>query len=98
MPASVMGQLLLKRYEELVLKLYCEPKEEIIMGSFIEQIPVVIADPNQHNEIQRNNKKKKRIAPDHQTKVPKSKDIRSFFNNNNGAKKKRAKNNIIVID
>ena len=93
MPTSVLGQLLLKRYEELVLKLYCEPKEEIIMGSFIEQIPVVIADPNQHNEIQRNNKKKKRRAPD-QTK---SKDIRSFFNNN-GAKKKCAKNNTIIID
>lgn len=94
MPASVLGHLLLKRYEELVLKLYCEPKEEIIMGSFIEQIPVVISDPNQHNENE--NKKKKKTD---QTKIPKSKDIRSFFNNSGGpAKKKRAKNNTIVID
>ena len=96
MPASVLGHLFLKRYEELVLKLYCEPKEEFIMGLFIEQIPVVSADPNQHNEIQRNKKKKKRIATN-QTKIPKSKDIRSFFNNNGGpAKKKRAKNNLLL--
>jgi len=100
MPASVLGHLLLKRYEELVLKLYCEPKEEIIMGSFIEKIPVVITDPNQHKEIQRNKKKKKRKATD-ETKIPTSKDIRSFFNKNGGpAKKKHAtnKNNPVIID
>ena len=46
MPVSVLGYLLLKRYEELILKFYCKPMEEIIMGSFIEKIPVVITEPN----------------------------------------------------
>lgn len=70
------------------------------MGSFIEKIPVVITDPNQHKEIQRNKKKKKRKATD-ETKIPTSKDIRSFFNKNGGpAKKKHAtnKNNPVIID
>ena len=100
MPASVLGYLLLKRYEELILKFYCKPMEEIIMGSFIEKIPVVITEPNQHKKIQRYKKNKKRKATD-ETKIPTSKDIWSFFNKNGGpAKKKHAtnKNNPIIID
>ena len=82
MPASVLGHLLLKRYEELVLKLYCEPKEDIIMGSFIERVQVGIVERNQPHQNQPAIKKRK--ATD-QPKMPKTKDIRSFFNNKNNS-------------
>ena len=39
-PASIKGHLLMQHYEKMVHELYCEPKNETIMGSFIENINV----------------------------------------------------------
>ena len=37
MPGSIKGHMLLQRYQNMVDKLFCQPKEEAIMGSFIEK-------------------------------------------------------------
>ena len=61
----------MQRYEKMVHELYCQPKNETIMGSFIGNI-------NADFGIQPKKKKKKgtgKTAP----KPKGSKDIRSFF-------------------
>ena len=37
MPGSIKGHMLLQRYQNMVDELYCQPKEGVIMGSFIEK-------------------------------------------------------------
>ena len=37
-PGSIKGHNLIQRYQQIVEELYCAPKEEVIMGSFLEQI------------------------------------------------------------
>ena len=39
-PVSIKGHLLMQRCEKMVHGLYCEPKNETIMGSFTENINV----------------------------------------------------------
>ena len=39
-PASIKGHFLRHHHEKMVHELYCEPKNETIMGSFIENINV----------------------------------------------------------
>ena len=51
-PASIKGHLLMQRYEKMVHELYCEPKNETIMGSFVANI-------NLDFDIQPKTKKKK---------------------------------------
>ena len=61
----------MQRYEKVVRELYCQPKNETIMGSFIENINVDF-------DIQPKKKKKKDIG--NTVQKPKgSKDILSFF-------------------
>ena len=52
-PASIKGHLLMQRYEKMVHELYCKPKNETIMDSFIDNINVDF-------DIQPKKKKKKR--------------------------------------
>ena len=43
MPGTIRNHLLLDRYRELVTELYCEPKDETIIGNFLsptEQVPI----------------------------------------------------------
>ena len=70
-PASIKGHLLIQRYEKMVHELYCERKNETIMGSFIEKI-------NLDFDIQPKKKKKKDTGKTVQ-KPKGSKDIQSFF-------------------
>ena len=37
MPGSIKGHMLLQCYQNMVEELYCQPKEEVIMGSFIDK-------------------------------------------------------------
>ena len=39
-PPSIKGHLLIQRCEKMVHELYCEPQNETIMGSFVENINV----------------------------------------------------------
>ena len=38
LPGTIKNHLLLDRYKELVEKLYCEPKEEVIIGNFLSPL------------------------------------------------------------
>lgn len=90
MPGSIIGHLLLEEYEKMVIRVYCEPKEEIIMGKFIESVNVGIVEQNQLNQNQPIRKKRK---TERNPPVPKSKDIRSFFNKTNDITSKKKKSN-----
>ena len=61
----------MQRYGKNLHELYCKPKNETIMGSFIENINVDF-------DIQAKKKKKKDTGKTVQ-KLKGSKDIRSFF-------------------
>ena len=37
MPGSIKDNMLLQRYQNIVDELYCQTKEDVIMGSFIEK-------------------------------------------------------------
>ena len=37
MPGSIKGHMLLQRHQNMVDELYCQPKEEVIMASFVEK-------------------------------------------------------------
>ena len=37
MSGSIKGHMLLQHYQNMVDELYCQPKEEVIMGSFVEK-------------------------------------------------------------
>ena len=85
MPGSIIGHLLLEEYEKVVLRVYCEPKDEIIIGKIIESVDCGIVEQDQRNQNQPVRKKRKT----EKNPVPKSKDIRSFFQNNRSATKKK---------
>ena len=70
MPGSIKGHMLLQRYQDIVDELYCQPKDEIIMGSFLER-NVGRIEPARAN-------KRKRIKKAVQQPTG-SKDIRHFF-------------------
>ena len=44
MPGTVIKQLLMERYKQLVETLYMEPKEEEILGTFLQQENTVAQD------------------------------------------------------
>ena len=75
MPGTVINQLLLEKYKQLVQTLYAEPKEEEILGSFL--IPDESNNCNNTGPAAtKKNKKEKTVTKakdDHQ------KDIRQFF-------------------
>ena len=73
-PGSIKGHMLIQRYQQMVEELYCAPKEEMIMGSFLEQIVPT--------EDEARPKKKKTTSTTKKTEKPKGyKDIRNFFQN-----------------
>ena len=65
---TVKGHMLIGRYAEMVQKLYCEPKEEMIIGSFLERCPNPCVQPKKR-------KTKKATVP------PKIRDIRAMLKN-----------------
>ena len=44
-PESIKGHMLIQRSQEMVEELYCAPKEEVIMESFLEQIVATEGEP-----------------------------------------------------
>ena len=64
---TVKGHMLIDRYAEMVEKLYCDPEEELIIGSFLESTTNACFQP------------KKRKIPQKTVAPSKSKDIRSMF-------------------
>ena len=39
LPGTIKNHMLLDRYKELVNKLYCEPKNKVIIGNFLTSVP-----------------------------------------------------------
>ena len=71
---SIEGDMLIQCYQQMVEELYCAPKKEVIIGSFLEQIVPT--------EDERRAKKKKTTSTTKKTEKPKGcKDIRNFFQN-----------------
>ena len=58
MRATILNRNLLKRYEEIVLHLYAEPEESIMMGSFIFDD---IEEPEP--EVNTSKKRRKKVLP-----------------------------------
>ena len=79
--------MVLGRYKEIVQRIYSEPKNEIIMGCFLE-VDGTATEPSQ--------KRKKKTEPKKPKKPePKSRDIRVLFRN---AQKATATEKTIVLD
>ena len=71
-PGSIEAHMLIQRYQQMVEELYCVPKEEVIMRSFLEQIVPTEDEPRP--------RKKKTTSTTKKTEKPKGcKDIRNFF-------------------
>ena len=63
MPETIDNQLILEKYKKLVCEKYAEPKEEVIIGSFLERNVIAQTGPStiqnqQKTNILTNNKKK----------------------------------------
>ena len=63
MPGTIDNQLILEKYKKRVCEKYAEPKEEVIIGSFLERNAIAQTGPStiqnqQKTNIPTNNKKK----------------------------------------
>ena len=75
MPATMLHRNLLMRYEEMVLHLYTEPEESIMMGSFVFD-DIEESEP----EINTSRKKRKKGLPQAKGQIQaRSRDIRSIL-------------------
>ena len=75
----------------MVEELYCAPTEEVIMGSFLEQVVTTEDEPRP--------KKKKTTSTTKKTEKPKGcKDIRNFFHNCGRPRSNKDSTRTIVID
>ena len=73
MPGTIKNHMLMDRYSELVRTLYAEPKDEIILGSFLRPLDVPCASTN-------NEGRKKVKCPISKKKQQKpNRDIRTSF-------------------
>ena len=85
--------MLLDQYRELVTELYCEPKDEIIIGNFIS--------PTEQVPIEKPQKRRKKVSVSEKETIQ-CKDIRLLFRrqeeNNKNQDKNKEKNETIVID
>ena len=98
-PGTIKNHMLMDRYLEPVRTLYAEPKDEIILGSFLCPLDVPCASTN-------NEGRKKEKCPIPKKKQKSNRDIRTMFlqnarrseNNTENSQKSQDKNETIVID
>ena len=93
MAGTVRNHMVLDRYKEIVNRLYCEPKNEVIIGCFLaknKDADTVALD----NEVTVP-KKKKEKTPKSRESIPKSRDIRQLFFMQN---RKNMETSTVVID
>ena len=90
-PGSIKGNILIQRYQQMIEELYCAPKKEMIMGSFLEQMVPTEDEPRP--------KKKKTTSTTKKTEKPKGcKDIRNFFQNAGRPRSNKDSTRTIIID
>ena len=70
MPETIRNHLLLDQCRELVTELYCEPKDEIIIGNFLP--------PTEQDPIERPQKRQKRVSVPEKEAIQ-CKDIKLLF-------------------
>ena len=98
-PGTVSNLLLMERYKQLVGELYIDPKEEQILGSFLERDPesqVAIEKDSQNNPP-----REKEPKPQRKQTGSGMKDIRSFFSpvqKENMQREKGPSSDIVTID
>ncbi|XP_057290014.1 uncharacterized protein LOC130657458 [Hydractinia symbiolongicarpus] len=81
LPGTVNNLLVLARYQQLVEALYTEPKEELILGSFLHIAVILdVVVPTEERP-----KRKKNTAKSQSKETKKQKDIRNFFGNTSAA-------------
>ena len=93
MAGTARNHMVLDRYKEIVNRLYCEPKNEVIIGCFLaknKDADTVALD----NEVTVLKKKKKKTSKSHES-IPKSRDIRQLFFIQN---RKNMERSTVVID
>ena len=90
-PGTIKNHMLLDWYKELVNKLYCELKNEVIIGNFLTSVPnenIHLIQP-QHQQLAQKKVNRKRKTNEEQ---PTSKyDIRNYFNESGTSKSKEQK-------
>ena len=93
MPGTIRSHLPLDRYRELVTELYCEPKDEIIIGNFLS--------PTEQVPTERPQNQQKRVSVP-EKEIIQCKDIRLLFRrqeeNNKNQDKNKETNETIVTD
>ena len=93
MPGTIRNNLLLDRYRELVTELYCESKDEIIIGNFLS--------PTEEVPVERPQKRQKMVSISEKETIQ-CKEIRPLFRrqeeNNKNQDKNKETNETIVID
>ena len=64
LPGTMKNHMLLSRYKELVNKLYCEPKNEVIIGNFLTSVPnenIHLNQPQQQQMAQKKVNRKRKV-------------------------------------
>ena len=93
LPGTVKNHLLLERYRELVEKLYCQPKDEVIIGSFLTPLPLDPLSAPIPDVCQRKRNKQQKKKSETTTENPRKKnDIRNFFKKTIRSSQKISKN------
>ena len=72
------NHMLLSRYKELVNKLYCEPKNEVIIGNFLTSVPNENIHLNQPQQQQMAQKKVNRKRKSNDEQPTSKNDIRNY--------------------
>ena len=83
MTRTIRNHLLLDRYRELATELYCEPRDEIIIGNFLS--------PTEQVLIERPQKRQKRVSVPEKETIQ-CKDIRFLFRRQEENNKNQDKN------
>lgn len=83
---TVSNLLVLEKYRQLVETLYTEPKEELILGSFLQTTAVLDLAAPAEEKVKR---KKTAKVPSGSKTTTQIKDIRSFFGKAHQAKKRK---------
>ena len=77
MPGTIKNHLLLDRYKKLVEKLYCEPKNEVIIGNFLTR--GVEPNLNHNQQTQGRETKEQRKIKNEKEQTSVKNEIRNFF-------------------
>ena len=92
-----MGIKLLNHYAKLVNEYYSEPKEEVILGSFLQNILPVETASSKRKATENINKGTASFTKKKLVKVTTpSRDIRSMFKNDNSKFKRKVSDDMVI--